>query len=450
LNGRFERKAGTDADSHAAHRLLSRECDPNDGVAKSARQKRALVNAIPSLALRVDKSTDEFIKSIDEFTKGYRGHSSTPACIAWTLEAEAVDRGWVPGEALGNESSLRKRYGLSRNAMREALRILEARGTIQIERGRGGGLRLSQPHLDDAAGTLAAFVRASNIAETEVQELTQLMGRLPGDIHPSSSVVCIYRRMCELLAGDHRATLNSRALGFVIANRLVRECAPIPEAGIELGSQQHLCDRFAVSLPIFRQALRILDDLAMLKVQRGRGGGCQLRRPSPIGVVRHLFVYFASRRESREHIMAVNSKLDFVTIQLAARRILTLQHSALCNECDRLSAVLKDVPEPHRWMQLQQALLQMAANPLLETLKWACRSYEERISPLPATAWRQIEDDLLKEEEGILAGFRKRSMLQMEHHQTRAHELIIEMLRRNMFERSASYTALQKTTNSSY
>src|SRR3546814_13205411 len=51
--------------------------------------------------------------------------------------------------------------------------------------------------------------------------------------------------------------------------------------GERLGTTRELMDRYDVSLPVLRQALRVLEESGAVRISRGRGGGLEIGSPSP-------------------------------------------------------------------------------------------------------------------------------------------------------------------------
>lgn len=81
-----------------------------------------------------------------------------PEEIAEALAAEIRDGRLIPGAFLPPEPRLVARFGVSRPVVREATRLLEARGLVEVRRGVGVVVREGpEPNLGDA---LAARVRA--------------------------------------------------------------------------------------------------------------------------------------------------------------------------------------------------------------------------------------------------------------------------------------------------
>jgi DNA-binding FadR family transcriptional regulator len=75
---------------------------------------------------------------------------------------EVADRGLEPGDNIGAESWLIERYGVARGSLREALRLLEAQGAVEMRRGAGGGALVSLPRPELLAGSLAMSLQAGH------------------------------------------------------------------------------------------------------------------------------------------------------------------------------------------------------------------------------------------------------------------------------------------------
>ncbi|WP_235736675.1 FadR/GntR family transcriptional regulator [Nocardioides alcanivorans] len=59
--------------------------------------------------------------------------------VARDLVSDIASEGLVPGDSLESEAEMLKKYGVSRESLREGLRLLEVQGMINIRRGPGGG-----------------------------------------------------------------------------------------------------------------------------------------------------------------------------------------------------------------------------------------------------------------------------------------------------------------------
>lgn len=87
--------------------------------------------------------------------------STLAARIARELEQDIVGQGWPVGHLIGSEAALTERFGVGVAAVREAARMLEARGLAKSRRGPGGGLLVTVPErslVTDAARRYLEFV----------------------------------------------------------------------------------------------------------------------------------------------------------------------------------------------------------------------------------------------------------------------------------------------------
>ena len=98
-----------------------------------------------------------------------------PQQIADELRQLIVSGELSEGDSLGHEPDLVARFGVSRPSLREALRILEARGLISVVRGRGGGIVVHEPNRRMTARTAALVLQARNVSLADVYEARSLL-----------------------------------------------------------------------------------------------------------------------------------------------------------------------------------------------------------------------------------------------------------------------------------
>jgi DNA-binding FadR family transcriptional regulator len=98
-----------------------------------------------------------------------------PQQIADELHQLIVSGKLAEGDSLGHEPELVERFGVSRPSLREALRILEARGLISVVRGRGGGVVVHEPDGRITARTAALVLQARNVSLADVHEARTLL-----------------------------------------------------------------------------------------------------------------------------------------------------------------------------------------------------------------------------------------------------------------------------------
>lgn len=81
------------------------------------------------------------------------------ALVADALRHEIVVGIRPPGSELPPETQLMQRFGISRPSHREALRVLESEGLIQIARGARGGAKVLMPSLDGVTRSVGVYLQ---------------------------------------------------------------------------------------------------------------------------------------------------------------------------------------------------------------------------------------------------------------------------------------------------
>jgi len=90
--------------------------------------------------------------------------------LAERIEDEIIAAGWPVGSAIGSESELLERYGVSRAVFREAIRIVNHHGVAAMRRGPGGGLVVATPDLDAMVRAVTLQLRYATITPDQVNE----------------------------------------------------------------------------------------------------------------------------------------------------------------------------------------------------------------------------------------------------------------------------------------
>lgn len=133
------------------------------------------------------------------------GHRFEPIATGRSFELvirelrKAIDRGMLkPGEKLPPEPELARQFGVSRSALREALKSLELTGYLEVRRGYGGGTFVAAPPSDDFTTVPALQVRTLDISPAQLIEV-----RLA--IEPSAARLAAKRADLERLLAVHAA-----------------------------------------------------------------------------------------------------------------------------------------------------------------------------------------------------------------------------------------------------
>ncbi len=139
---------------------------------------------------------------------------------------QAILRGnWPVGERLPSERELQGLLEVSRNTLREGLRVLEQKGLVEIRKGRKGGIFVKEINAGPMSESLGLFVRSHRVTMGDISEFRQDLEGL------------LARRAAEKAGPD-----EVERLGGLLA-RAEAAAAPGPgrwEAVMELDKEIHL------------------------------------------------------------------------------------------------------------------------------------------------------------------------------------------------------------------
>jgi DNA-binding FadR family transcriptional regulator len=89
------------------------------------------------------------------------------------VERAIVQGSLSVGERLPSERQLQGMLDVSRNTLRESLRVLEQKGLIEVRKGHRGGIFVKELNSDSMTETLALFVQSQRISMGEISEFRQ-------------------------------------------------------------------------------------------------------------------------------------------------------------------------------------------------------------------------------------------------------------------------------------
>ncbi|MDQ7907553.1 GntR family transcriptional regulator [Phytohabitans sp. ZYX-F-186] len=118
-----------------------------------------------------------------------------------------------PGDRLPSERELGERMGVSRVTVREALRVLEAGGLIEIRVGARGGAFVTSPTTSQVGSGLADLITLSPVTASEVTEARQVveLGIIPIVVERATDEdIAELRAMVE----EHAAALKKGQYGM--------------------------------------------------------------------------------------------------------------------------------------------------------------------------------------------------------------------------------------------
>jgi DNA-binding FadR family transcriptional regulator len=107
--------------------------------------------------------------------------------LAWTIRRWISDGALPPGTIIGSEESLMLEHGVGRPVLREAIRILERLGAVEMRRGGASGLTVTRPNPDHIIALARDYFRRLPPSSAERAEANQVLAR----INPANPVAAM-------------------------------------------------------------------------------------------------------------------------------------------------------------------------------------------------------------------------------------------------------------------
>jgi len=99
----------------------------------------------------------------------------TSELVADSIRAQVARGELVPGDRFPSEDQLMEVFGVARTTLREALRILESEGLVEVLRGRRGGPRVTRPSVEHLAKGFALTLQLDGVSMSDVYEARMLI-----------------------------------------------------------------------------------------------------------------------------------------------------------------------------------------------------------------------------------------------------------------------------------
>jgi len=93
--------------------------------------------------------------------------------IIQQVEAAILQGNLTAGDRLPSERELQGLLDVSRNTLRESLRVLEQKGLIEIRQGNRGGIFVKEINADSMTESLGLFVQSQRITMEQISEFRQ-------------------------------------------------------------------------------------------------------------------------------------------------------------------------------------------------------------------------------------------------------------------------------------
>jgi DNA-binding FadR family transcriptional regulator len=186
----------------------------------------------------------------------------------------------------------------------------------------------------------------------------------------------------QLPAIDTSRMADDRTLSTLVARRLGAEILGSAGAGQRLGSEWDLCERFSVSRPTLRQAIRQLQDSGLVECRRGRGNGLVVRDLRGTGSIRLVLAYLISRQMDPMAAGTILFQLNRFVPALAASRANKEQRGKLKTLLER--AQRSDPIDRYDLLRLVQCVSQLSDSPIIDLFSRSLAAYEARFHPFLA------------------------------------------------------------------
>lgn len=98
-----------------------------------------------------------------------------PHIVARQLRYQIASGELVPGDRLPMESALLKQLGISRPTLREALRILESEGLVELGRGARNGARILAPTIEMTAQFSTVYLATQNATLGQLHDVRTIL-----------------------------------------------------------------------------------------------------------------------------------------------------------------------------------------------------------------------------------------------------------------------------------
>lgn len=180
--------------------------------------------------------------------------------LAERLHKEIVDGTYAPGAPLPTERELVTTTGLSRGSVREALRILEARGLVSTRPGRYGGSVVAKPSDEFLSSHIQSFAKVHGVPLHALVEARQAL-------EPTIASLAAMNRTKEDLAELKAISARLDAAAANDVPRFLEENAKWHSA-LAAASHNDLLRAFAASISALMLDVSSIENFASYEVRQ--------------------------------------------------------------------------------------------------------------------------------------------------------------------------------------
>lgn len=344
----------------------------------------------------------------DAIVGGGSANTKAACIIAAQIEEDLIGRSWPTGTIYGSETHLESKFGVCRSVVREAVRILESRGTARMRRGPNGGLLILAPSMSLVLEAIDRYVTShcrelhrGKDGKTILQAVhARLIG--PGAKNcVGPGLASFLEEMISAVNQHARQGPSGRiALGATVESArsraqhifrlLMKDLNSSRAIDRRLGSELDLCDRYGADRDVLRQAVRVLEFEGIAESVAGRGKGLMTRTPEPAALCRLINCYFTAARVTPSDAMSLFKLLSVEAISIAAEDATDEELARLKNAQRLLHAA--DVRMTAKVMQeAEESQFGIIDEPLVDILLRCTKSYSTWWSSLRNPQSEQLD-----------------------------------------------------------
>lgn len=315
------------------------------------------------------------------------------ACvIAAQIEEDLIDRGWPVGSIYGSEAQLVAKFGVCCVVVREAVRILESRGTAQMKRGPNGGLLVLAPSMPVVLAAIHRYVTSHYGELYQGSACRTILHAAHARLNTPESKIGVGPGLTDFVevlisAVDHyalqgpaghvplgAAAESARSRAEQIFRLLMKDLTNSAKADRRLGSELDLCHRYGADRNVLRQAVRVLEFEGIAESVAGRGKGLMARTPEPTALCRLINCHFTAARVTPADVMGLFKLLSVEAISIAAEKATEKDLERLRNAQRLLDATDGHVTA-EVMREVEESQFCIIDEPLIDILLRATKSY---------------------------------------------------------------------------
>jgi DNA-binding FadR family transcriptional regulator len=169
----------------------------------------ALLSRMDDYVLRAEGAEDGLWTTRSFITGAYLsagrlqpGSEKSGPRLAYRITAEIRRRLLPVGASIGSEQELVSRYGVSRAVFREAVRMLEFFGVVEVRRGKDGGLVVAEMDPEGTIGSALLYLDYAGIDPRQAQALRVLLAATGCHGEPGNRALALFEQVLARLDGN--------------------------------------------------------------------------------------------------------------------------------------------------------------------------------------------------------------------------------------------------------